>query len=171
MPRPPRRTQDIRIFTEIKAKPEKVYRALVSARELCVWLLDRAETDSRSMGRMRMVWPVRDKKKRVEATGVFVDLEPGKKVAWIWDEQTRPSGLPALVTVFIEEKGSRCQVTLVHAGFSVAPSRAGLIKAYREMWEDVLVKLKLYLESGRVCKGDRLTLADAGPRKKSGRRA
>ncbi len=162
MPRSPRKTQDIRVAAEIHVSPGRVYRTLVSARELCVWWLDRAETEARSMGRFRMVWSALNRKKKIEATGVFVDLEPAQKVAWIWDAKTRPSGVPPLVTFFIEEKGKGCNVTLVHAGFSAAASRRRLVQSYREMWEDTIAKLKLYLESDRTCKGERLTLADVG---------
>ena len=161
MPRA-RRTADIRLPVALKAAPDEVYRALTSARELCVWWLDRAETDARNMGRWRMEWPAaKGEKARGEASGVFVDLEPGRKVAWIQDDRSRPAGVPALVTFFIESKGRGCEVTLVHAGFSAAPGRAAVLASWRGGWEDCLAKLKLYLETGRAKKGEVLTLAAA----------
>jgi len=166
MPRPSRKIKDIRLTTAIAAKPDRAYRALVSARELCVWWVDRAETDARNQGRLRMIWVYSQNKKSLEATGVFVDLEPAKKVAWIWDERTRPPGLPALISFFIEAEGKGCRVTIVHAGFS----RPRLYDTYREKWEDALAKLKLYLESDRTCKDERLTLSDAEMSEKAGGR-
>ncbi|MFH1725076.1 MAG: SRPBCC domain-containing protein [Elusimicrobiota bacterium] len=160
MPRRSFPASDIRFSASLKAKPEQVYRALTSARELCVWWLERAETDARNMGRMRMVWPAGRRCDGIEARGVFVDLDPGRKVAWILDDGSRTRGVPALVSFFIEGKGRGAQVTLVHAGFSSAPSRERLLRRYQEGWEDCLAKLKLYLDAGKICKGDRLTFAD-----------
>lgn len=152
----PSKIKDIRLSVAIAAKSDRAYRALISARELCVWWVDRAETDARNQGRLRLVWLMPQRKKSLEATGVFVDLEPAQKVAWIWDERTRPKGLPALISFFIEEEGKGCRVTIIHAGFS----RRRLYEMYREKWEDALAKLKLYLESGRTCKDQSLTLSD-----------
>lgn len=158
----PSTTLDIRLSAFIKAEPEQAYRALTSARELCVWWLDRAETETRSMGRLRMVWPNGGKKGRAsEATGVFVDLEPGRKVAWLWDSPPRPRWVPALVTFHIEPKPRGAQVTLIHAGFSGAASRLKLLEECRCGWEDCVAKLKLYLEAGKTFKGETLSLAQA----------
>lgn len=160
MPRAPSRTCDIRISTAIKAEPGEVYRALTSARELCLWWLDRAETEARNMGRFRMVWPAGVRGNGSEAAGVFADLEPGSKVALALDAQSRPRGMPALVSIFIEAKPKGAELTLIHAGFSASPSRRRLLETARESWEDGLAKLRLYLESGKTCKSDRLTFAD-----------
>jgi uncharacterized protein YndB with AHSA1/START domain len=170
MARRPVKTLDIRISTHIQAEAGRVYRALTSARELCVWWVDKAETEARSMGRFRLVWPSHDRKKNIEATGVFVDLEREKKVAWIWDDASRPSGLPALVSFFIEEGESGCEVILVHAGFSAAASKRRMLEGFRVIWEDVISKLKLYLESEKICKGELLTLSDVELLAKADRR-
>jgi len=125
-------------------------------------LADRAETDARSMGRMRIVWPAVDGIENLEATGVFVDLEPKKKVAWLWDDRTRPEGVPALVSIFIEERSRRLgsNLTLVHAGFSAVASKRKLLERYRGRWEDFIAKLRLYLDAGKTCKRDQLTLSE-----------
>lgn len=154
--------QDIRVVVPMRAAPADAYRALTSARELCVWLADRAETDARSMGRMRIVWPKSEALGACEASGVFVDLEKARKVAWLWDDRTRPAGVPPLVSIFIEERPRRLgsTVTLVHAGFSGAASKRALLDGYRLRWEDFLAKLRLYLDAGKTCKADRITLQD-----------
>lgn len=152
MPRA-RRTTDIRLCVLIKAEPADVYRALTSARELCVWWLDRAETDARSMGRWRMEWSAAPGARR-EASGTFVDLEPGRKVALIEEERTRPRGLPPLTTFFIEKRGRASAVTLVQAGFA----SSALLEAAGRRWEDCLAKLKAYLETGRPRKTETLSL-------------
>lgn len=122
------------------------------------------------MGRLRLVWSLPDRKKSMEVRGVFVDLEKNGKVAWIWDEKSRPEGVPPLVSFFVEAKGKGSEVTLVHAGFSAAVSRKRLLENFKSVWEDAISKLKLYLDSGRTCKGEQLTLADVDLFKKAGRR-
>ncbi|MBI5243692.1 MAG: SRPBCC domain-containing protein [Elusimicrobia bacterium] len=161
MPSRRAKTRDIRISAFIKAKPEKIYHALTSARELCVFWLDRAETDARNLGKFRMVWPTKDGE-GCEASAVFVDLEPGRKVSWIFNPSSRRGGrVPALVNVFIEDRPRRVQATIQHAGFSAARSHDRVFEAFRSLWEDCLAKLKAHLEHGRVFKGEKLTLAAA----------
>jgi uncharacterized protein YndB with AHSA1/START domain len=143
------RSRDVRVSAFIKAKPEKIYGALTSARELCLFWLESAETDARSRGRFRMVWPSNDGE-GCEASAVFVDLEPGRKVSWIFDSRSRRGGkVPALVNIFIEERPRGAQATLLHAGFSASPSADRLFEAFRGLWGDCLSSLKGYLERGR----------------------
>jgi uncharacterized protein YndB with AHSA1/START domain len=155
-------TRDIRVETTIRASPARIYKALTSARELCVWWLARAETDARNLGRLRMIWP--ESLGWDEAEGVFVDLEPDQKVAWLWSGRRAPKGAPRLVSIFIERRPPGCGVTLVHAGFS----DRGAHEAFRARWEDCLAKLALHLEKGRTNKERVLALAPrrakAGPR-------
>ncbi|MDD5628372.1 MAG: SRPBCC domain-containing protein [Elusimicrobia bacterium] len=155
------RTRDLRLSVRIKAKPAAVYRVLTSARELCRWWLTGAETDARSSGRLRMVWPKRPGCRSFsgEREGCFVDLEPERKVAWLWRAGSRRNGVPPLCSFFILPKRGGCEVTLLHAGF---PRRAAADRAFACFaggWEDALAKLKLYLETGRTCKQEVLTLA------------
>lgn len=147
------RLLDIRLAVTVRAQPAEVYRALTSARELCAWWLDRAETDARNMGRWRMGWGPQAAS-RPEARGLFVDLEPGSKVAFMEDDSTRPKAEPALTTVFIEKRGRGAEVTLVSAGFKGEKA----LDAARARWADCLAKLKLYLETGRAKKGETLAL-------------
>lgn len=158
-------TRDLRFNLKIKAKPEQVYRALTSATELCRWWLQGAETDARNVGRFRMVWPELWKeggksngKSRFppyvaigDGEGYFVDLEPGRKVAWMW-KLPRGKPIPPLSSFFISPRGAGCEVTLVHAGFSGKPAADKYFQGCAEGWEDCLAKLKLYLETGRSCK-------------------
>lgn len=145
-----RRTSDIRLVVSVKTEPAEVYRALTSARELCSWWLERAETDARNMGR----WRMGGAPGRAEARGLFVDLEPSRKVALLEDENTLLKGEPPLATFFLEKKGRATEVTLVQAGFT-SPKP---LEAARVRWEDCLAKLKLYLETGRVKKTETLAL-------------
>jgi len=175
-PRPVRgKTRDLRFTLSIKAKPEQVYRALTSATELCRWWLQGAETDARNVGRFRMVWPKLKKREDDggqrsfplhvslgDSEGYFVDLEPGRKVAWMW-KLPRKCHYPALSSFFIEPKRGGCQVTLVHAGFSAKPSADKAFQGCAEGWEDCLAKLKLYLETGRTCKAQALSFSALKP--------
>lgn len=175
--RPRGRTRDLRFILKIKAKPEQVYRALTSATELCRWWLQGAETDARNVGRFRMIWP---RVKRTdgpggsarafpphgialgESEGYFVDLEPGRKVAWIW-KLPRRCRFPALSSFFIEPKSRGCEVTLLHAGFSARPAADKAFEGCAAGWEDCLAKLKVYLETGRTCKAQALSFKGMKP--------
>ena len=152
-------TRDIRLSATIRAKPELVYRGLTSARELTRWWLQGAETDARNAGRLRMIWPrVRVKGEDRspgfgEREGVFVDLEPARKVAWLWKPARGEKGVPPLTSIFmLPARGGRSEVTLLHAGFPSAASADEAFNGCARAWEDGLAKLKLYLETGRTCK-------------------
>lgn len=158
-PRRPRlKTRDVRFSVRLRAEPWAVYQSLTSARELTRWWLLGAETDARNAGRVRMVWPrVRGSDGARcdglgEREGVFVDLEPGKKVAWLFKPARGDRRAPPLVSVFIDKRRGGCEVTLLHSGFKSAPSYDELYRGYSRAWEDGLAKLKLYLETGRTCK-------------------
>ena len=163
---PGAKTRDIRFELRIRAKPEQIYRALTSARELCRWWLLGAETEARSVGRVRLVWPRPVRGEEIfprdlgELEGAFVDLEPGRKVAWLWKDSARLKNrrVPLLTSVFIVPKARACEVTLVHSGFPTAVSSDKTCRAFSRGWEDAMAKLKLYLETGASCKADILRL-------------
>jgi uncharacterized protein YndB with AHSA1/START domain len=175
--RPRGKTRDLRFTIKIKAKPELVYRALTSATELCRWWLQGAETDARNVGRFRMVWPKVKRKDGADGAarpfprpavamgdseGYFVDLEPGRKVAWMW-KLPRRCLYPALSSFFIQPRGAGCEVTLLQAGFSSRPAADKAFEGCAEGWEDCLSKLKLYLETGRTCKSQALSFSSLKP--------
>ena len=151
-------TRDIRLAAIIRAKPEIVYRTLTSARELTRWWLLGAETDARNAGRVRMIWPrVRGKNGEKapgfgEREGVFVDLEPARKVAWLWKPARGEKGVPPLTSIFMLPARGGSEVTLLQSGFPSAASADPVYRGYARAWEDGLAKLKLYLETGRTCK-------------------
>lgn len=165
------RTRDLRLSASIKAKPQYVYQALTSARELCRWWLSGAETDARSTGRLRMVWPKSEGSRSVfgEREGCFVDLQPERKVAWLWKAGARRDRVPPLCSFFILPKGRGSEVTLLHAGFSSRPAADRVYQSFSQGWEDALAKLKLYLETGKTCKADTILLRDLA-RLRKGRR-
>jgi uncharacterized protein YndB with AHSA1/START domain len=168
----PAGTLDIRLNVKIKSSPKKIYRALTSARLLCRWWLEGAETDAKNMGHLRLVWPKiktgDGNIKRAfpahvakgEAKGFFVDLEPEKKIAWIW-ELAPKRRYPPLSTFFIEVRGRLSEVTLVQCGFSNRPNARKYFEGARSGWEDCLAKLKLYLETGKTLKSQVLILGSA----------
>ncbi len=170
-PKKPSKTRDIRLSVEIKASPKRIYQALTSARALCRWWLEGAETNAKNMGRFRLLWPTiktsGEKSKRLfpphtatgEVSGVFVDLEVGKKIAWIW-EVTPKWKHPPLSTIFIEAHGQHSKVTLIHPGFSTKPRLAKYLMGACAGWEDCLAKLKTYLETGKTMKSQILALKD-----------
>ena len=152
-------TRDIRLAATIRAKPELVYRSLTSARELTRWWLLGAETDARNAGRLRMIWPrVRGGAVFGEREGVFVDLEPARKVAWLLKPLRGEKIVPALTSIFVLPAKGGSEVTWLHAGFPSAAKADGFYAGYARAWEDGLAKLKLYLETGRTCKLESLDL-------------
>ena len=151
-------TRDIRLAATIRAKPELVYKSLTSARELTRWWLLGAETDARNAGRLRMVWPRVKDAGFGERVGVFVDLEPARKVAWLWKPARGEKGVPPLTSIFVLPARGGSEVTLLHSGFSAAASADRLYQDYASAWEDGLAKLKLYLETGRTCKTESVDL-------------
>ncbi len=160
-PRARPRTRDLRVSVKVRAKSAEVYRALTSARELCRWWLTGAETDARNSGRLRMVWPKRKECRSFsgEREGCFVDLEPERKVSWMWRTGAQRRLVPPLCSFFILPRPRGCEVTLLHAGFSCCQSVDRAYDCFAQGWEDALAKLKLYLETGRTCKHEVLTLA------------
>lgn len=160
-------TRDIRLAATIRAKPELVYKSLTSARELTRWWLHGAETDARNSGRLRMIWPRargKDGEKAAglgEREGVFVDLEPARKVAWLWKPLKSERGVPALTSIFVLPARGGSEVTWLHSGFPSAAKADGLYLGYARAWEDGLAKLKLYLETGRTCKLESIDLETA----------
>jgi len=162
--------RDIRLAAAIRAKPELVYRSLTSARELTRWWLQGAETDARNAGRLRMIWPQARNHDVVpapgfgEREGVFVDLEPARKVAWLWKPARGEKGVPPLTSIFILPARRGSEVTLLHSGFRAGANAAAsdeIFCRYARAWEDGLAKLKLYLETGRTCKHESLDLEAA----------
>lgn len=107
---------------------------------------------------MRLIWPAIAEGPQREARGAFVDLDPGKKAAWMWSAPAR--GVPPLVTFFIEERKGGSTVTVLHAGFSTADSFDSRYGTWQRLWEDCLAKLVLYLETGRTMKTEETRLSD-----------
>ena len=152
---------DLRLAVSLRARPEQAYLALTSARELCRWWLSGAETDARNGGGFRMVWPKSPRQADYprglgEKEGFFVDLEPGRKVAWMWKANDKTA--PPLISFFLRPKARGCEVTLLHAGFPANAASGRQVACFRRGWEDCLAKLKLYCETGRTCKADTLSL-------------
>ena len=167
--KPPKFAQrDIRLCVPVRARPARVWRCLTSARELCAWWTERAETNARNGGRLRLVWPSTPHEPAREGRGVFVDLEPGRKVAWAWDGACR--GVPPLVSFFVEERRGGATLTLHHGGFSTAASARKRCARWEKFWEDGVAKLVLYLDTGRSVKSERVSLADL-PRLRRARRS
>jgi uncharacterized protein YndB with AHSA1/START domain len=152
-------TRDIRYEVPLKAAPERVYAALTSARELTRWWLHGAETDARNAGRLRLVWPkTKPASGFGEREGFFVDLEPGRKVAWMWKPARGEKDVPPLSSFFINPRLRHCELSVLHAGFPATTAADALYAVYARGWEDCVAKLKLYIETGKTCKDEVIDL-------------
>ena len=153
------RHRDIRLTVFVRSSPETVYEALTSAKELEAWWVHDAKTQPRNLGRVRLDWPPlgsppKERAARLKAPrgsflrsgrGVFVDLEPGRKVAWGWDRAGLSKGIPPLTSVFIEPAPGGSQVTLVHAGFPAARSADPAYGFCARLWGDCIARLRRHL--------------------------
>lgn len=148
-----KRTRDLRISTVVKAVPERVYRALTSPRELYQWWSARSEGRAVNGVAFRMDWDVGDVEPGVypqalgRVRGVYVDLEPGRKVGWAWDAAGRSESVPRLVSFFIVPVRKDSEVTIQHCGFPGGPAAAPFYEGFSKGWEDMLTRLKRFLEA------------------------
>lgn len=81
-----------------------------------------------------------------EVRGVFVDLQPGRKVAWLWEAQAPGPGTPRLVSFFILPSGRSSEVSIQHCGFEPGPGAEPLFKGFKAGWTDALSRLKRHVE-------------------------
>ncbi len=143
-------TRDIRADVTVKAAPERVWRALTSSRELGRWWGCSAIADPRNGGEVKLRWsgPASDSYPQGLGAleGIFVDLEPGRKVAWIWKLPADLGDVPPLSSVFLTPIKGGCEVTALHSGFE-AGAADNHREAFARGWAGALRRLRSYLET------------------------
>ncbi|HEX2221785.1 MAG TPA: SRPBCC domain-containing protein [Candidatus Limnocylindria bacterium] len=128
---------------EVKAAPERVWRAISDPDELARWFPQRADWELRPGGRGTFFWEGHgDFEIRVEA------VEPGRYLAWRWGDETVASlddpARTTLVEWWIEARpdgGTRLR--LRESGFSTPERRAG----NDEGWTEELGELAALLDA------------------------
>ena len=141
---------------DIKAPPERVWRALTDAAELATWFQVRIEGDispgadvwmtSVNPEHAGMRWPVR-----------IVELTRPRRVVWQWHPGAIDPAVdystetPTTVTFTLEPSGQGTRLTVSETGFELIPL-ARRAKAYAdnvEGWTMVTVWLQQHVEATR----------------------
>jgi uncharacterized protein YndB with AHSA1/START domain len=141
---------------EIKATPERVFRALTSAAELAAWFQVELEGDIVAGSEVWMTsvhpqhagqrWPVR-----------IVELTPPRRVVWQWhpgavDPALDYSQEPQTVVTFtLEPEGKGTRLSVSETGFDAISleRRAKVFADNTQGWTEVVVWLQKYVETAR----------------------
>lgn len=137
---------------EIKAPPERVWRALTDAKELGTWFQVKVEGE---IAEGSEVWMVAQQKKDVRFRVLFIELTPPQRFSWQWhpgavDPSVDYSKEPrTTVTFTLEPIASGTRLTIEETGFndvSVA-RRAKVFADNTKGWAEVLVWLANYAQT------------------------
>lgn len=135
-------TYALRLARNLKAPRDKVFRAWTTPEELKRWSAPGdytnplVEVDLRVGGRFRI--HMRAPNGAVhQATGVYREVDPPRKLVytWLWEED--PSVRETLVTVEFHERGGSTEVVLTHDLFPSEEARA----EHEKGWAGCLEKL------------------------------
>ena len=131
----------------IDASPETVWKAITSTEELVNWFPLQADVKPGAGGNLTYIWPP-------DMTGIcrIEEWEPPRHLRTSWMEPASPEGStgterrPLAVDWFIEGKGGRTVLRLVHSGFGPDAKWDEDFEGTRRGWTFELGSLKHYLE-------------------------
>ena len=127
----------------IDAPPERVFQALTDPAGLVRWLADRAEIEPRRGGRYSLGWT-----NGPTHTGVLVDFEPGRTVAFAWEwPGVELKGTVLRLTVHRQERGTL--LAIEHTGFPREERWTDVYGGAEWGWTYFAMNLKSVLETGR----------------------
>lgn len=128
---------EIRLELETSATPETVFDALLSPAQLERWMMATNPTvEPLPGGAYNLGWQ--------EEWGrplSILELDAPNRLAYSWAD---PAIEGTIVTWELERSGGATRITLIHSGFSGAPTDEG----YYHGWADFLVRLKRLVEKG-----------------------
>lgn len=138
---------------EIKAPPERVWRALTNAKELSTWFQVTVEGDIAPGNEVWMTSVCKGQTVRFRV--LFVEMTPPTRFVWQWhpgavDPNIDYSSEPrTTVTFTLEPSGSGTRVSLAETGFNQISlaRRAKVFGDNNQGWTEVLVWLSNYAES------------------------
>lgn len=138
---------------EIKAPPERVWRALTNAKELSTWFQVTVEGDIAPGNEVWMTSVCKGQTVRFRV--LFVEMTPPTRFVWQWhpgavDPDIDYSSEPrTTVTFTLEPSGSGTRVSLAETGFNQISlaRRAKVFGDNNQGWTEVLVWLSNYAES------------------------
>ena len=137
------------IVRRLKASPAKVYAAWTRPEMMAAWFgphgtrVESAVSDPRVGGRFRVV--MREEGGGIhDVSGVFREVEPGRKLVFTWAWITMPERA-SLVTVTFGAAGDGTELTLLHEQFADEQTRIG----HQEGWTEAFERLEAFLERER----------------------
>ena len=141
---------------ELDAPVDAVWKALTDAEELSNWFPPFAEVKPGVGGHIRFVW---DEKQ--DWTSPIGAWEPNKHLRVVWIEATPPekaeqakkhgfyAPFPLAVDYYLEDRGSKTTLRLVHSGFSTDAAWDSQYDGTRRGWASELGGLKHYIKYHR----------------------
>jgi len=146
-----RKTRSIELQIEIDASPEEVWKALTEAEGLASWFPLEARAEPGKGGKVRLSWGSKD----MEWETTIDAWEPSRHLRW------RDTGTELAVDYFIEGRGGKTVVRLVHSGFDASADWDSQYDGTESGWNYFLRNLKHYLERHR---GERREMVWARPK-------
>ena len=139
------RLPSVTIVRRIKATPAKVYAALTEPKLMLQWWGPdagptlSAEADVRPGGRFSVVFRLLNGDEH-NATGVYREVVPEKKIVFTWEWPGTPER-ESLVTFLLEPFDGGTELTLIHKLLPDEEAR----KSHEDGWKGFLNKLQLFL--------------------------
>jgi uncharacterized protein YndB with AHSA1/START domain len=140
----PKQPDPVSIYKSIQlnAKKEQVWSALTSAPELGQWWNKGVRLDPRVDGDFYEPWG-----QGQLATGKVLDVVPGIKIKFTWQEKTWAIDQSTICVFEIIEEDRRVVLRVTHSGWDVFGStKLQMMEGFGKGWDFLLPKLKSYLE-------------------------
>lgn len=130
---------------EIDASPEEVWKAITQAEELIRWFPLQAEVEPGKGGSMHYGWG------DFSGTCEILEWQPPRhlKTSWMQAPSTEAEASPIVVDWYLEGRGGKTRLRLVHSGFGPGEEWNEEFEGTRRGWNFELFGLKQYLERHR----------------------
>lgn len=135
------------LVRNLKAAPEKVYRAWTDSHALTQWFgpsdafaIVMAQADVRVGGRFRVVMQAPDGEKH-DVSGVYREVLPDQKLVFTWAWRSTPERESLVTVEFRSGRGGGTELTLTHEKFFDVQARDG----HREGWAGCLDRLERFV--------------------------
>lgn len=143
----PGEIREIRFSAYMAAPPQQVWRAVQSQEQIRRWLGKLTEYEPGLGGRVR----VYDNTGEYVMGGVIVAWEPGRKLAFTWEQFAPTTHGPTLLTFAIAPEGEGSRVTILHDHFAAVAEQD--YHDYRRGWgsgESQLAKIAAIAAEGEL---------------------
>jgi uncharacterized protein YndB with AHSA1/START domain len=143
MEQPAPKTRSIELEISVDAPVATVWNSLIDPEQLANWFPREASGSSEQGGTLTFSWD-----EGCEWTTTIDLLEPNSHVRWVDPpvEGADPDATPAAVDFYVEARGGKTIVRLVHSGFSASSDWDEYYDATEAGWTYFLYNLQHYLE-------------------------